>query len=439
MTLLTDESFNKHLKQCEDLPEPVLRYKQKAWEQFKQYSFPTRLDENWRYSSFKPTQLEHYVVSEPHASSFVVHDLPFSPLEQSFNKAVFVDDQLYQFYGVSEALKQKGVIWLPLMEAFHKYFDLIESYLSDDHNTLSSNKFIALQTAYMQSGMFLYVPADVHIETPFLCYHWLHNEAAAIFPYTLMIVEGNAEAHLVDFYASSNLDRAGFCCGRSTSVIKNSARVSRKAIQSLSDTATGFQIDSIDVGSESKFKGVALNLGGHYSRFENQVYLEGPKTSAELYALTVGHKDQVFDQRSLQEHMGAQSYSNLLYKNVLLDSCKTVFSGMIRVSEGAEHTDAYQMNRNLLLSGEAEADSLPGLEIKANEVKCSHGATTSEVDPDELFYMASRGIPSLVGQTLLVFGFFEEVITKIDDERLQEHIRNLLQQKFQRLHESAKV
>ena len=120
----------------------------------------------------------------------------------------------------------------------------------------------------------------------------------------------------------------------------------------------------------------------------------------------------------------------MLYKNALFDTSRTIFSGLIQVAEGAQQTDAYQTNRNLLLDPRADANSLPGLEILANDVKCSHGATTGNIDPEELFYLLSRGISHRVAMQLIVLGFFEEIIDELDSESLINTIRTLLETKF---------
>ncbi|MGE9289984.1 MAG: SufD family Fe-S cluster assembly protein, partial [Puniceicoccales bacterium] len=140
--------------------------------------------------------------------------------------------------------------------------------------------------------------------------------------------------------------------------------------------------------------------------------------------------DQEFDQRTLQIHNAPNAVSDLLYKNALMDYSRTIFSGLIKVAKNAQQTDAYQTNRNLLLNETAQANSLPGLEIEANDVKCSHGATTGQLDRDELFYFLQRGIPKVTAQQLMVFGFFEEVIEQFDNEELEENLRELIRGKF---------
>ena len=152
-----------------------------------------------------------------------------------------------------------------------------------------------------------------------------------------------------------------------------------------------------------------------------------------MLALTVAHGHQEFDQRTLQIHQAPHTSSNLLYKNALLDQAKTIFSGLIVVDPDAQKTDAYQSNRNLMLSDEAEANSLPGLEIQANDVRCTHGATSSRIDPEQEFYLQARGIAKEAADELLIFGFFEEVLSKLDHQTLHDSLRDLIKSKIKKL------
>jgi Fe-S cluster assembly protein SufD len=149
-----------------------------------------------------------------------------------------------------------------------------------------------------------------------------------------------------------------------------------------------------------------------------------------MFSLSVTDREQEVDQRTLQSHLAPHTTSNLLYKNALIDHSRTIFSGLIKVAEDAQKTDAYQSNRNLLISPTAEANSLPGLEIEANDVRCTHGSTTGQLDENEMFYLLARGIRPAMARELLVFGFFEEVISKIENEELATNIRDLIQRKF---------
>ena len=189
-------------------------------------------------------------------------------------------------------------------------------------------------------------------------------------------------------------------------------------------------MDTTVAGRNTSVKNLAVNIGAERARYENQSRIEGPGADVKMYSLTVAEENQEFDQRTYQTHKAENAVSDLLYKNALLDNARTIFSGLIKVAENAQQTDAYQTNRNLLLDPTAEANALPGLEILANNVKCSHGATTGNVDPEELFYMMQRGISKREAMKLMVFGFFEEVIEKIDNEELADGLRELIHEKF---------
>ena len=174
-----------------------------------------------------------------------------------------------------------------------------------------------------------------------------------------------------------------------------------------------------------------LHLGARQARHESLSQLQAPGAFSEMLSLSVAHGEQEFDLRTLQVHQAPDTKSDLLYKNALLDHARTIFSGLIVVDPDAQRTDAYQSNRNLMLSDEAEANSLPGLEIQANDVRCTHGATTSRIDPEQEFYLQSRGISRKQADELLTFGFFEEVLNRLSSDDLHGALRSLIQTKFQ--------
>jgi Fe-S cluster assembly protein SufD len=191
-----------------------------------------------------------------------------------------------------------------------------------------------------------------------------------------------------------------------------------------------FQLNSTVVQRDARVLSLNVHLGGRQSRHESHSRLQGPGAFSEMLALTAANGEQEFDQRTLQSHQAPNTGSNLLYKNALLDRARTIFSGLIIVDPEAQKTDAYQSNRNLLLSDEAESNSLPGLEIQANDVRCTHGATSGHVDAEQMFYLESRGIPPAAARELLVFGFFEEVLAKIESEALRSRLREAIKTKL---------
>jgi Fe-S cluster assembly protein SufD len=173
-----------------------------------------------------------------------------------------------------------------------------------------------------------------------------------------------------------------------------------------------------------------LHLGARYSRFESLSRLIGEGARSDLLAVAIALADQEFDARTLQDHISPHTASDLLYKNALSDRARCTFGGLIRVEPQAHFTDAYQKVRNLLLSDDAEANSMPGLEILADNVRCTHGATSGQIEKDELFYLRSRGIPIPMAQRLIVTGFLNEVIQRLDQPPIMAHLRHLVERKF---------
>jgi Fe-S cluster assembly protein SufD len=175
-----------------------------------------------------------------------------------------------------------------------------------------------------------------------------------------------------------------------------------------------------------------LGLGGKYSRLESLSRLTGEGAHSDMLAVSIGDETQEFDARTLQDHASPHTNSDLLFKNALSDRARNTFGGLIRVEPHAHFTDAYQKVRNLLLSDDAEANSMPGLEIMADNVKCSHGATSGQIDEDEMFYLSARGIPAPVARQLLVGGFLNEVLERLPDPVLVAKLEALIAERFAR-------
>ena len=173
-----------------------------------------------------------------------------------------------------------------------------------------------------------------------------------------------------------------------------------------------------------------VHLDARYSRFESLSRLIGEGGRSDLLALSAAKDQQEFDARTLQDHISPHTASDLLYKNALDNRARSIFGGLIRVEPHAHFADAYQKVRNLLLSDDAEANSMPGLEILADNVRCTHRATSGQIDEDEFFYMRSRGISVPVAQRLIVTGFLDEVIQRLDHPAIAEHLHRLIEEKF---------
>ena len=388
-------------------------------------------DERWRFSAYKGWSLTGATQSSTKYSGRlpnIFQEIP-APLAPA-GQIAFADDNFYSYTPVSPELQRQGVIFLPLAEAIAKHPELVREHLFQHDHALGGGKFLALHHAYSRAGTFLYVPKNVDIPAPFFAAHWTSSPGATVFPHTLIVAGENSKIHFLDYYGSAFAHNSAWVAGAATIIAGTGAKVFRKSVQNLHSQALAYQCDSVICGRDAEVKNIAVHLGAKRSRYESYSKLAGPGAHLELCALSIATGAQEFDQRTFQDHAAPRGTSNLLYKNALLDESRTIFAGMIRVEPGAEETDAYQQNRNLLLNPAAEADSLPGLEIQNQNVRCTHGATTSRLDQEQLFYLRSRGIPKNIAYQLLVFGFFEEVIQKVEIEALAELLRKLAREKF---------
>lgn len=399
---------------------------------FNELAMPTARDEQWRFASVGRLSIDDYDVAEaPSAAVLAALDQRSQLVTDRAGSQVYVDDAPARFEPVSAELAAQGVIYLPLAQALEQHPELMQQYFLQESTELGSKKFFGLHAALVRAGSVLYIPKGVEIEAPFVNYYWTSGERAAVFPHTLVIAEDNAKASVVDIFFSEGESNEALNISVSNILAGNGSNIFRKVVQDWNEQTVSFQLDTTVAGRDTEVRNLAVNIGAARARFENQTRIEGAGAHVKMYSLTVAEENQEFDQRTFQTHNAPNSVSDLLYKNALLDNSRSIFSGLIKVAEGAQQTDAYQTNRNLLLDPSAEANSLPGLEILANDVKCSHGATTGNVDEAELFYMMSRGIDRRTAMKLMVFGFFEEIIEQADNEELADNLRELVRNKFE--------
>jgi Fe-S cluster assembly protein SufD len=270
----------------------------------------------------------------------------------------------------------------------------------------------------------------VELELPLVSFHWLDGDESSVFPHTLIVAGESSKVTVVDFLASTNEEGVGLACGLNDLLVGPGAKVDYVCLQQWGKQVTSFQLNSTRVEKDGEARSLFVNLGAAYARQESRSTMAGSGARSEMLGLSVGSDRQEFDQRTLQCHDVPNTWSDLLYKNALDDRSKSIFKGLIRVAPGAAKTDAYQNNRNLLLNPEAEADSMPGLEILNDDVRCTHGATTGQIDQDQLFYLMARGIDPRTGAQLLAHGFFEEVIARLPEKKIGEAVRSAVAEKF---------
>jgi Fe-S cluster assembly protein SufD len=426
-----EETFANHLDRIDGVPAWLLDLKRESWKDFVTAHMPKRTEDAWRFSNTESLNLDNYhQVSDINSSEEESLKEQSDQLNSISGKITFADDHQCGGVEFSAELKEKGVIWTTLEDAFFNHSDIVKKYFTGKLPNLGAEKFGSLHHALSANGTFLYIPRGVEIEFPFATYNWTSTQDMAVFPHTIIIAEDNAKVSFVNFFKSMKPDTRNLAISCSNIYAGNGSQISYAAVQDWNLKTQSYHLNTANANRDANIKSININVGSAYMRHEHHTRMLGSGSKVDTYSLSATSGEQEFDQRSLQTHSAPHTVSDLLFKNTLLDHSRTIFSGLIRVDENAQKTDAYQTNRNLLLSDVAEANSLPGLEILADDVKCSHGATTGRLDQNQLFYMLSRGIPKRTAQQLMVFGFFEEIIDKFDNQELANNVRGIIRSKL---------
>src|SRR5213080_418942 len=404
-----------------------------AWKQFQALPNPTRKDQAWRFSNVGVLDLAPFKLGGalPDKERNAILEQSRG-LDEVAARLIFAGDQLIERDIVSDQLKKRGVIFQPLERAMVEHADLFRKHFMSQPAVLGSAKFAALHNALVSSGTFLFVPRRVEIELPIEIFHWLRHDNMSVFPHLLLVADELAKVTVVEHFRSCSRTAPGFTCGVNDLIAGPGAKVTYVCAQEWADNVIALQINSTTVDHDASALSLNLHLGSRYSRFESLSRLIGEGGRSDLLAVAVAKHQQEFDARTLQDHISPHTASDLLYKNALDDRARTIFGGLIRVEPHAHFTDAYQKVRNLLLSDDAEANSMPGLEILADNVKCSHGATSGQLSENEMFYLLSRGIPMPVAKQLLVSGFLNEVVDRLDHPAITTLVHDLIEAKFSR-------
>ena len=418
-----------------DVPAWFVARQQEAWTRFTSLPLPNRKDQAWRFSNVNALNLEPFVFAAAPDDEERAEMLERSvSLENVAARLIFADDFLLRRDPLPDALREKGVIVKPLERGLIEHGELFQKHFIAQPTPLGSAKFAALHEALVRAGTFVYVPRGVEVELPIEIFHWLNAENAAVFPHTLLIADELSKVTVVEHFRSTHKGRRGLACGVNDLVAGRGAKVTYVCAQEWSEEVLSVQMNATTAERDASAMSLNVNVGGAYSRFESFCRLIGEGARSDMLAIAVAHGAQEFDARTLQDHACPHTTSDLLYKNSLSDKSRVTFGGLIRVEPHAHFTDAYQTVRNLLLSDDAEANSMPGLEIMADNVKCSHGATSGQIHEDELFYLLARGIPKNIAQHLLVSGFLNEVVERLNQPAIGAKLHELIEAKFANSH-----
>lgn len=397
---------------------------QKAWERYQATPTPKRGDEPWRFGNIKQLDFEGFAKAEPKDADALI--AKSNGLESTAAKFVFVNDTLVH----SESNVPEGVVCLPLADALEQHGDLVAKHFMKQETRLGSAKYAALHEASVTNGLFVHVPDKVEVQGAIEVHHWIAGANTATYPHTLVVTGQSAKVKVVDIFRSADDISPGLAIAFNDISAGQNSQLDYVAIQALNEVSRMIQINESSADRDASAKAFILNTGAAWARNESMSRLEGSGSRSDMLSVSIPAREQEYDQRTFQHHVSEGAYSDLLYKNSLYDDSKTIFSGLIFVDEGAHHTDAYQTCRNLMMSDTAEANSMPGLEINADQVKCSHGSTSSQIHDDEIFYLCARGIDPVRARQLIARGFSVEVVERLGDEALEGLVLQYIDDKF---------
>src|SRR5215204_2449832 len=404
-----------------------------AMDRFEQLGFPSVREEDWKYTNLASLAKAELVPVTSGSSE--AHDVErFTYPETAQAHLVVVDGFLREDLSVKTGLGD--VIAVDLCNAAEdaRYNKLVRKYFARNagyHN----NGLTALNTAFIQSGVFVWIPKGVKLEAPLQITFVTDAENSASFPRLLVVGEENSSATIIESFVSTGETRY-FTNAIAEIVLRDGAQLDHYRLQRESNNAFHVSTTSAELGRASRYDTTSINLGAQLSRHDISVVMdhEGAETSVD--GLYMVGPDQHTDTHSVIDHKQPHCSSHQLYKGILDGNARAVFNGKVFVREGAQKTDAMQTNKNLLLSDKARVDTKPQLEIYADDVKCAHGAAVGQIDRDELFYLEARGIAPALGRSLLTYGFAEEVIAKIKLESIRTELDEIV---LRQLHTSLET
>jgi len=417
-----------------DEPSWLQARRREAFTQFKAAPWPTLRDEEWRRTDIRPLKLDTFAPPALHTPSATATQAlapAFEALGRLYGTGLAQIDAV-PTRPADEAKLPPGVIFIDLARAVRDQPNLLERFLLTEAVKPGQDIFAALHAAFWTGGTLLYVPKGVKVEAPLFSLVGLSAEGRVDLNHTLVILEEGAEVSLVQETASPGRGGApALHVGAVELILGRGSRLRFVNIQNWDAGTWHFSRERALIGPDAALQWTVGGLGARLAKVNQEVALTGQGARAQVNGVmfTTGRQHLTYVTR--QDHIAPHTTSDLLYKGGLKDKSRVVWTGMIRVEKDAQRTDAYQKNDNLLLADTARADSIPGLEIEANDVRCTHGATVGRVDDEMIFYAQSRGVSKETAIRLIVEGFFANVYDRISLEPVRETLRQAVAAKLE--------
>jgi Fe-S cluster assembly protein SufD len=379
-------------------------------ERYRALPLPSTRDEHWRFTDLKGFDPEEF-----NADGAAGISRPDSMLEIDVAALAHVGEA-----GLEIERAPEGITFAPL---------------PDDHERLHSlvgweEKFAAHNAAMWRNGLLVHVPKGVVVERPLYVRIANSADGGSLFWRLLVVVEEGASLSLIEEYASASPELRGYSNAVSELFVEQGAKLEYVSIQNLSRETWHFASHHARVERDARLDWVAGGFGSRKGKTWIQNDLAGQGAESRVTGAYFADGDQHIDYDTFQEHIAPSTTSDFAFKGALRDTATAVWRGMIRVENEAQQTNAYQENRSLMLSPDAHAVPIPGLEILANDVRCTHGATVGRVDRDELFYAMARGLSRAEAERLIIRGFFQDILDRIELAPVREAVASALESRI---------
>lgn len=417
---------------AKDEPSWMLDFRLQAWQTFEDLPWPKSTDEAWRRTRLTGFKLENFT---PFAiPDGIVRRYDLEPdLIDALDEMESSASLIYRDGGVlyveeNEELEEQGVIFTDLQTAVHEHPELMRRYFMTEAVTPDANKFTALHAALWDTGTFIFVPRNTKVELPLqaiLC----QGDSVGGYHHTLLVAEEGAEVTLVDdLMGAENAFQATVV----ELILKDNAQVRYINLQDYQHTAWNFLTGKAVMGKDTDLRWIQVSWGSRLTKAFLDLDMQGEGGHGELLGLYFPTRRQHIDHQTLQLHRVANCYSDLLFNGALKHRAHSVYMGIIKVLPGAQKTDAFQRNGNLILDGTARSDSIPGLEIEADDVRCTHAATAAQVEDEYVFYLMARGLTRPQAERMIVQGFLQGVLDRVPVESVMRKLERVISRKISR-------
>ena len=426
------EESVRHASAIKNEPEWMLDFRLNAWRTFESMPWPKPTDEAWRRTRLTGFKLENFI---PFASND-------GPVERRQLDPVLLDELdelessaslIYRDGGLifaeeNEDLGAQGVIFTDLQTAVQRYPALVRRYFMTEAVKPDANKFAALHAALWDTGSFIYVPRNTKVS---LLLQTILNQGEGVggYHHTLLVAEEGAEVTVVDdMLGAENAFQAAVV----ELVLGDSAQVRYMNLQDFKHTAWNFLTARAVLGRDTDLRWIQVSWGSRLTKAFLDLDMQGEGAHGELLGLYFPTRRQHIDHQTLQLHRVPNCFSDLLFNGALKHRARSVYMGIIKVLPGAQKTDAFQRNGNLILDGSARADSIPGLEIEADDVRCTHAATAAQVEDEYVFYLMARGLSRSQAERMIVQGFLQGVLDRVPVESVVHKLERVISRKISR-------